>query len=1372
MKTPISTSPRTVRVACASVCVALLLVSPRLWADLHRLPLPPAAAGDWDVWVRLNGSDSQFWEEGPANQYAHALLYTASKEVEISVYADFKGQLPPEVVPLSLRLEMLGPLWTVEGGVATRILPMTNGQVLNESLVVAGRAVLETSDTNWTPSVLFEALVHVAFPITVSAGSAVGGMLPVYAYSVLPHINTNAPHYPRVEHRLTPLPGAVVTVAPVAGVHVRSADLITSEVGRAMATVWADASAPQEGGLVPGQVRLTVRKDSFQLQREQSIRIPYAMVISALGAELVHRPGSIADPRLLFSGDLLLPGDVVRVGTEFVGGNVHLRVRFCNGQEVVLTAQGIGGTRAIVGQGSLDRQTALLKVALDNLAVDIRTDPRRYGRMLVYKALGNVVDGFLGLPDPVGWFITTPGGIVEDWLIDFGESAYQPQPSQPPSLGPIQAANGSGLEEDIRWAAAVVDFYSDGTVRVFNGGVPSRIRSPARVGRVALGGTSVGRWTVPGGEISAPGVMPLGGAPPVVTELEPMPEAQDVPVRPRFRLRFSEVDGNPVVPGSLNFRLDGRLLNSHATLHEGEVLAELPPGEALSPGPHRWEIELATLQGALLRTSITFTVSSQLPPPHAVEALAGQRNVLLRWSPESLAWAHGGFRVYRTAPGGSPLLLSGPEPLRQPNFVDSAPLPQATYRVVALTATGAEGLPSEPLSVTFPGATQPIPGELRVTVEVPGPGLGPALRIQDRTHTWTLWRIEAAVNPDGPFQDVLGGELTSLDLWPVPRPFEETRRWYRVTSVNVDGQAGASVTVGPLPLPVPPPAVTGLSASLNPDGTVLLRWDPWTARPITGYLVEQWTGTAWQTLAEPGPDVTAWIDRLSPAQAQGQWRVLARLPAGNFSPPSPPVGLTRQPLPTQPGLIRFATQTISAEEGQTVTLQVVREGGSDGAGFVTWSTWTDVRTAVPDHDFSPRAGLLIFESGQTTKTIQIPLLPDNHLETEPEFFEVTLRNVEGGPARGEPSTARVWIIDGPRLEWQTTWFTAAEGSPSEVGFTVILTRPAPYEVRVDYRFDPSSSTATRGVDFLGPDTGTLIFAPGETNKSFTVTLINDSIKEPAETVKYLLFNSQNAAIDRTDPFRAIATLEIVDDDTRPGRAVFEQRQIQLREGESRQITLRRVDGSDGMLTALLFPMGGTAHMDQDWTLSPGLATFNDGETEWTVTLHAINDDRSEGVETVVLGMQTVGQFGAWPTLLILISDAELSSTAFDQWANQLLAAQPPAQRSPEADPDTDRLPNWMEFLWLTQPDRADPPLRPALTILPWGGLEATVTVREDPVATVIAEFASDVLFSSPQFDVGSWQSNPDGTRTGTFRSFGLPGSTGFLRLRCYWMGGP
>lgn len=96
---------------------------------------------------------------------------------------------------------------------------------------------------------------------------------------------------------------------------------------------------------------------------------------------------------------------------------------------------------------------------------------------------------------------------------------------------------------------------------------------------------AVARLTVPGGEIAGPGVRPLGGELPVITEVTPTPGAVGVSGKPSFRLRFAEAEGNPVALGSLNCRLDDRLLNAFAKLAENEVQMELPLEWALAPGP-------------------------------------------------------------------------------------------------------------------------------------------------------------------------------------------------------------------------------------------------------------------------------------------------------------------------------------------------------------------------------------------------------------------------------------------------------------------------------------------------------------------------------------------------------------------------------------------------------------------------------------------------------------------------------------------------------------------------------------------------------------------------------------------------------------------
>lgn len=1371
---------RLLRAARLALLTIVAWLSGRSQADTHVLGLPEWPHPGWSVETRVEGQDVRFVQEGTTGDATirhQVILYTAPKQVEVSVYANFTGNLPEGVQPVSLTLEIheqTGVTWAVAGGVATAVVDLsTNRELAARIISLQGRAVLHTTDPLWTPTASFSADLYIARPITVTASGATGGSLWIHANSQEPYIRTNTAGLRWVDYRGDLLPGAQVKAEPLEGVQCSSGWLATDDISRAMAVVWAPTSSePDAAGFVHGRVRLKAVKDRATAEREMDIRIPYASVVSANGATLVGRAGAIMEPRDIVGGDVLKPGDVVQVGNELIWSGPYLTVRFCNGQQLTLQDFGPGGLRAVVGQGSFDHRTSVLQVTLQNAVQDIRSDPRRYGRMVIYKALGNAVDGFLGIPDPVGWVATTPGGALENWLADYVESAYQPRQLQ----GPVTHAGGPHAGDpsptDAPWVASEVNFFSDGTARVYNRGGALRVQGPAASAVLPRGAMSIARLDVPGGAVSALGQAPVSGFAPLVN-LNPSEGATDVPPRPDLEVRVGEFGGNEVLPGGLSARVDGVLLRT-SPREENRYLLTLPPGMALASGAHQWDVELALSGGGIVRTSVTFQVTSNLPPPQGVRAAAGAQRVALRWDDAALAWARGGFRVYRSAPGGVRQLVSGTAPLREPNFVDPAPVAGAAYEVAGLDADGREGSAGAGVNVTFPGPAPATPRAVSVVPELLENGAGLALAIEDPTPGFTLWRIEAGPTADGPFTDVLNGELTSRTPWPIPNPFAETRRWFRVTAVNVDGGPGPSVLVGPLDLPLPLPPVVGLTASPNPDGSALLRWNPWTTRALAGYRVERWAGGAWQTAAEVGPEVAAWTDA-SPASGElRQWRVRARLAGGAESPASSTVALRTMTVPANPGVVRFATGTASGLEGETVALPVIREGGLDLPAFVTWSTWRWNGTATPEQDFTPGGGLLIFAPGEAQKVISIPLLTDAEAEQQDEFFYVHLLGVEGGAALGEPSAVQVSIAGGAKVSWEQIWLYGQEGLTAEVAFNVILTRPSAQEVRVDFQFDPERSTATPDADFTGPLSGTLVFAPGQTNRSFTITIVNDSLKEGTapENVVFRLLNPQGAALDDSDPFRVFATLQIGDDDTRPGSVVFADRTLRLREGQSRTLTLRREGGTDGALEVFIFPVSGTATQEQDWTIAPGFPRFEDGQTEATVTFTALVDGRAEGAEVVVLNLHGGMGPGQGSSLLVIIADLDGAASGFTAWAEQALGSQPPALRAATADADGDSLPNWLEFLWRTDPTRSDRPALPETTLNEWGEWQVRVTVREDAGAVVWAEFAEDALWSRPTFDAGTWQSNGDGTRTGTFRYFNFGGQSGFVRLRAEWLANP
>ena len=89
--------------------------------------------------------------------------------------------------------------------------------------------------------------------------------------------------------------------------------------------------------------------------------------------------------------------------------------------------------------------------------------------------------------------------------------------------------------------------------------------------------------------------------------------------------------------------------------------------------------------------------------------------------------------------------------------------------------------------------------------------------------------------------------------------------------------------------------------------------------------------------------------------------------------------------------------------------------------------------------------------------------------------------------------------------------TATEGPDVTMDFVVTLSRSSSGTVTVDY-FTVSSGSATPGVDFI-TRAGTVTFRPGETSKTISVPIIDDTVNDSGETFWLSLSNAKGADID-------------------------------------------------------------------------------------------------------------------------------------------------------------------------------------------------------------------------------------------------------------------
>ncbi|GFT26654.1 g-protein coupled receptor 98 [Trichonephila clavipes] len=95
-----------------------------------------------------------------------------------------------------------------------------------------------------------------------------------------------------------------------------------------------------------------------------------------------------------------------------------------------------------------------------------------------------------------------------------------------------------------------------------------------------------------------------------------------------------------------------------------------------------------------------------------------------------------------------------------------------------------------------------------------------------------------------------------------------------------------------------------------------------------------------------------------------------------------------------PGILEFEKPSYAVVENETpLEIAVLRKGGSDGTIQVDFNIIS--LTAKPGEDYTPVKGRLIFEPGQTRKTIHVPIINDNVKEI-PETFKVQLFDPSAG----------------------------------------------------------------------------------------------------------------------------------------------------------------------------------------------------------------------------------------------------------------------------------------------------------------------------------------------------------------------------------------
>ena len=135
-------------------------------------------------------------------------------------------------------------------------------------------------------------------------------------------------------------------------------------------------------------------------------------------------------------------------------------------------------------------------------------------------------------------------------------------------------------------------------------------------------------------------------------------------------------------------------------------------------------------------------------------------------------------------------------------------------------------------------------------------------------------------------------------------------------------------------------------------------------------------------------------------------------------------------------------------------------------------------TAVPAEDFDQTTGTVTFAVGETSKTIDIPIVDDNQQE-EDETFNVTLDSdsTPGGAILGATPVATVTIDSEDVAGLLSIQNATVNEDEATVTLTVSRTNGTDGVISVDYQ--TVDGTAIAGEDYLS-ESGTTTFAHEDT----------------------------------------------------------------------------------------------------------------------------------------------------------------------------------------------------------------------------------------------------------------------------------------------------
>jgi hypothetical protein len=184
--------------------------------------------------------------------------------------------------------------------------------------------------------------------------------------------------------------------------------------------------------------------------------------------------------------------------------------------------------------------------------------------------------------------------------------------------------------------------------------------------------------------------------------------------------------------------------------------------------------------------------------------------------------------------------------------------------------------------------------------------------------------------------------------------------------------------------------------------------------------------------------------------------------------------------------------------------------------------------------------------------------------------------------------------------------TVTEGHSGTVEATFTVTLSAPSGLTVTVTAATANGTAVAGADYTATS-GTLTFAPGDTSRTVSVSVLGDVLDEANETFTLRLSSAVNASVADSS-----GRGTVTDDDPVPTLAINDLTVSE--DAVTATFTVSLSTASGRTVTVRYATLNGTAVSGSDYTSVSGTISFAAGSTTATVTVPILNDVVTEAAE--------------------------------------------------------------------------------------------------------------------------------------------------------------